>query len=207
MFFVEDEDERWICDPVFASIAPIFIQAGRVPEPTTCAVVIPCFNEGASIAPLVAAARRHSPGCSSWTTVRRTTRRPGLNRRAHRWSRTQKISAKAPALRTGLSQARQQGFEWAFTLDGDGQHAPDDMPAFLECAGQTGASLVVGNRMPNARAIPWLRRQVNRWMSASSPGARAVPCPTRNAVSGSSTWQPGQPCRSRRNILKWNPKH
>ncbi len=33
------------------------------------------------------------------------------------------------------------------------------------CAGQTGASLVIGSRMHNARAIPWLRRQVNRWMS------------------------------------------
>jgi hypothetical protein len=25
MFFVEDEDERWICDPVFASIAPYIL--------------------------------------------------------------------------------------------------------------------------------------------------------------------------------------
>ena len=61
---------------------------------------------------------------------------------------------KGAALRTGLAQAQQQGFEWAFTLDGDGQHYPEDMPAFLECAGQTGALLIVGNRMSNARAIP-----------------------------------------------------
>jgi len=51
------------------------------------------------------------------------------------------------------------------TLDGDGQHVPADLPAFLGCAEQTGALLVVGNRMHNARTIPWLRRQVNRWMS------------------------------------------
>ncbi len=29
--------------------------------PTSCAAVIPCFNEGATIAPLVGAARRHLP--------------------------------------------------------------------------------------------------------------------------------------------------
>ena len=42
---------------------------------------------------------------------------------------------------------------------------PEDLPAFWRCAEQTGALLVVGNRMHDARAIPWLRRQVNRWMS------------------------------------------
>src|ERR1035437_3257198 len=34
-------------------------QAELVPEPTSCAVVIPCFNEAASIAPLVVAVRQH----------------------------------------------------------------------------------------------------------------------------------------------------
>jgi hypothetical protein len=58
-----------------------------------------------------------------------------------------------------------QGFEWAVTLDGDGQHAPEDLPALLWCAKQTGALLVIGNRMDNAHAMPWLRRRVNRWMS------------------------------------------
>jgi len=148
-----------------------------VPEPTTCAVVIPCFNEGASIAPLVAAARRQFPrvlvvddGSTDDTAARAQS--AGAQVVPHA-----KNLGKGAALRTGLSQARQQGFEWAFTLDGDGQHAPDDMPAFLECAGQTGASLVVGNRMPNARAIPWLRRQVNRWMSRQLSRRAGRPLP------------------------------
>jgi glycosyltransferase involved in cell wall biosynthesis len=79
--------------------------------------------------------------------------------------RHQKNSGKGAALRTGLLLAGKQGFEWAFTLDGDGQHTPDDMPAFLSCGEQTGALLVIGDRMGQARAIPWLRRQVNGWMS------------------------------------------
>jgi glycosyltransferase involved in cell wall biosynthesis len=84
---------------------------------------------------------------------------------------------KGKALRTGLSHAQRLGFEWAFTLDGDGQHAPADLPAFVQCANQTGALLVVGNRMHNARAIPWLRRQVNRWMSRQLSRHAGKPLP------------------------------
>jgi glycosyltransferase involved in cell wall biosynthesis len=72
---------------------------------------------------------------------------------------------KGAALRTGLEQARHLGFGWALIMDGDGQHAPSDIPRFLEQAAATGAPLVIGNRMHNPERMPWLRRQVNRWMS------------------------------------------
>jgi glycosyltransferase involved in cell wall biosynthesis len=84
---------------------------------------------------------------------------------------------KGAALKTGLALAAKQGFEWAVTLDGDGQHAPDDIPAFLSCAGQTGALLIIGNRMHNAQAIPWLRRQVNSWMSRQLSRRAGRPLP------------------------------
>ena len=136
-----------------------------MPEPTTCAAVIPCFNEGASIAALVVALRRNLPsvivvddGSIDDTAALATD--AGATVVSHK-----RNLGKGAALRTGLSQVRKQGFEWAVTLDGDGQHVPDDLPAFLRCAEQIGALLVVGNRMHHARAIPWLRRLVNRWMS------------------------------------------
>lgn len=72
---------------------------------------------------------------------------------------------KGAALRTGLSAAIEAGAQWAVLLDGDGQHLPQDIPALLACARATGAPLVVGNRMHNQRAIPWLRRHANRGMS------------------------------------------
>jgi glycosyltransferase involved in cell wall biosynthesis len=150
----------------FASISlEILFKLICVPDPMTCAVVIPCFNEGASIADLVAAVRKQfstvlvvDDGSTDDTADRALSAGAQVVRHA-------KNLGKGAALRTGLSQARQQGFAWAFTLDGDGQHTPDDMTAFLQCAERTGALLVIGNRMHNARAIPWLRRQVNRWMS------------------------------------------
>jgi len=134
-------------------------------ELTRCAAVIPCFNEGASVAALVAALRQYLPlvmvvddGSTDDTPV--VAADAGAVVVGH-----ERNLGKGAALRAGLSQALKLGFEWALSLDGDGQHVPADLPAFLDCAEQTGAALVIGNRMHNARAIPWLRRQVNRWMS------------------------------------------
>lgn len=84
---------------------------------------------------------------------------------------------KGAALQTGLAYLLKAGFEWAITLDGDGQHDPADLPAFLDCVEQTGAPLIIGNRMPEASAMPWLRRQVNHWMSRklSEDAGRLLP--------------------------------
>ena len=50
-------------------------------------------------------------------------------------------------------------------LDGDGQHAAADIPKFFARAADTGAALVVGNRMNQVCACRSLRRWANRWMS------------------------------------------
>jgi len=73
---------------------------------------------------------------------------------------------KGAALRTGLAHAQGRGFDWALTLDGDGQHAAADVPAFFSAAERTGAELIVGNRLAAAEQIPFVRRKVNQWMTA-----------------------------------------
>jgi glycosyltransferase involved in cell wall biosynthesis len=131
----------------------------------TSVVVIPCFNEAATIAPLVTTVRQH---LSSVLVVDDGSTDDTLNLAGGAGAvvvRHRRNLGKGAALRTGLSLALKQGFEWAVTLDGDGQHTPEDLPALLRCAEQTGALLVIGNRMNDAWKIPWLRRQVNRWMS------------------------------------------
>lgn len=134
-------------------------------EPTTCAAVIPCFNESASIATLVTAVRRQLPsvlvvddGSTDMTAKLAESAGAVVLRHARNLG-------KGAALRTGLARALAQGFEWVVMLDGDGQHAPEDLPALWRCAEQTAAKLVIGNRMDEAHKMPWLRRSVNRWMS------------------------------------------
>ena len=136
-----------------------------MPEPTNCAAVVPCFNEAASITTLVVALRRQLPFVlvvddGSTDETARLAKVAGAVVIQH-----ERNHGKGTALKTGLAHALRQGCEWAVTLDGDGQHAPEDLPALVRCAEETGALLVIGNRMNEAWRIPWLRRQVNRWMS------------------------------------------
>ena len=72
---------------------------------------------------------------------------------------------KGAALQTGFDHARDKGYDLAITLDADGQHAPSDIPAFLAAYERTHSPVLVGNRMGDLAAMPWLRRVVNRFMS------------------------------------------
>ena len=130
-----------------------------------CAAVIPCFNESQTIGPVVLALRQHLPlvvvvddGSTDETALQ--AKDAGAFVICHEHN-----EGKGAALQTGLSHVFNLGYEWAVTLDGDGQHSPLDLPPLLRRAEETGASLIIGNRMHQADAMPWLRRHVNRWMS------------------------------------------
>jgi glycosyltransferase involved in cell wall biosynthesis len=131
----------------------------------TCAVVIPCLDEALVIGSLVEQVRQQlttvlvvDDGSTDQTAAVATARGAEVLRHAA-------SLGKGAALRTGLTEIARRGFSYGITMDGDGQHHPEDIPAFLTRAEETGAALVVGNRMHEPQAIPWLRRHVNHWMS------------------------------------------
>lgn len=133
---------------------------------TKCAAVIPCLNERATIGPLVKAlsvqvASIYVVDDGSCDGTAQSAAAAGAHVLRH-----EVTLGKGAALRAAWQRVREAGFGWALTLDGDGQHAAEDVPAFLECAERTGAALVVGNRMGAAQSMPRVRRWVNRWMSA-----------------------------------------
>jgi glycosyltransferase involved in cell wall biosynthesis len=131
-----------------------------------CAVLIPCLNEAGTIGPLVDSVREYLPN----VLVLDDGSTDGTSNLAETAGalvlRHERPCGKGAALRTGMSHLAQHGFAWALLMDGDGQHAPSDIPRFLEAAGSTGASLVIGNRMRTRAQMPWIRWHVNRWMSA-----------------------------------------
>lgn len=142
-----------------------------------CAAVIPCFDESSTVAPLVTALRQSlstvivvDDGSTDETAL--NSRNAGAVIIRHKSN-----LGKGAALQTGLSQALNLGFEWAVMLDGDGQHDPADLSALWHCAERTGAPLVIGNRMHDAQSMPWLRRQVNRWMSKKLSQCAGFPLP------------------------------
>jgi glycosyltransferase involved in cell wall biosynthesis len=141
------------------------LYASTVDWRAQCAAVIPCLNEEAAITSVVLAVRRHLP-----TVVvvddGSTDRTAAVAEQAGALVLRHELNlGKGAALETGLRWAHGRGFGWALTLDGDAQHSADDISSFFSAAEQTSARLVVGNRMPEANRMPWLRRWVNRWMS------------------------------------------
>lgn len=138
---------------------------------SVCAAVIPCLNEEATIAQVVSGVIRHVPtaivvddGSTDQTAL--LGKNAGAQVIAH-----ERNLGKGAALQAGWRRAKELGFRWVITLDGDGQHAPEDIPSFFECAERTAAQLVAGNRMQTPAEMPRLRRAVNRWMSRRLSGA------------------------------------
>lgn len=146
-------------------------------ESIKCAAVIPCFNEAASVGTLVPAVGRYVASVlvvddGSTDATRNLANAAGAAVVTH-----ERNQGKGAALKTGFSWALKQGYEWAVTLDGDGQHAPGELPVFFARAQETGALLVIGNRMHEAKKMSWLRRQVNRLMSWQLSAIAGRPLP------------------------------
>jgi glycosyltransferase involved in cell wall biosynthesis len=127
--------------------------------------VIPCLDEAQAITTLVRSVGRYIPQVMVVDDGSRDhTAKLAAAAGAIVVSHGRNLG-KGAAVKSGLTRALEQGFSWALLLDGDGQHQPGDIPAFIQKAESTRADLVVGNRMSDAGSMPWLRRQVNRWMS------------------------------------------
>jgi glycosyltransferase involved in cell wall biosynthesis len=72
---------------------------------------------------------------------------------------------KGAALKTGLEYAVSTEAAFFLFLDGDGQHDPSEIPAFIDAINRSNADLVVGNRMRNLESMPLIRRWTNKFMS------------------------------------------
>ena len=61
---------------------------------------------------------------------------------------------KGSALRLGFKTASDYGFEYAITIDSDGQHSSNDLPKFIDFIEANPASLIVGARNMEQESIP-----------------------------------------------------
>ena len=65
------------------------------------------------------------------------------------------------ATMTGVEGARAMGAEALITLDADGQHDPEDIPALLKPVRDGSADIVFANRFGQRNRIPFIRRLFN----------------------------------------------
>jgi glycosyltransferase involved in cell wall biosynthesis len=76
-----------------------------------------------------------------------------------------KNMGKGASLVKGYNFALQQGFDAVISMDGDGQHSCDDLPAFIQMSKNSPSALIVGNRMGSSKGMPLLRVVTNFLMS------------------------------------------
>ena len=124
------------------------------------AVVIPCYNTGEACVDVIPARPRgRRTPCSSSTTARPTTRRSTSERHGAPCLRLPRTPARArpsrPASKKSSRAVRVSSadvFDYILTVDGDGQHDPDDIPRFVSLAVRERADFVIGVR--NVRVMP-----------------------------------------------------
>jgi glycosyltransferase involved in cell wall biosynthesis len=58
------------------------------------------------------------------------------------------------ALRQGFKKASELGFDYAISIDSDGQHFADDLPAFIHTLDANPQSLLIGERNMNQASVP-----------------------------------------------------
>lgn len=131
------------------------------------AIVIPAYQAAATIGDVVARARTVLPDAQvivvddgSQDGTGEEGRGKGATVLTHPRNR-----GKGVALRSGIARACTEGAEAIVTLDGDGQHPPDDIPRLLQPIRDRVADLVLGARVRNG-PMPVSRRFTN-WLSAS----------------------------------------
>jgi glycosyltransferase involved in cell wall biosynthesis len=147
----------------------------------TCAL-IPAFNEAPYIADVVARAREHlaevvviDDGSGDGTAdIARAAGATCLQLPGN--------CGKASALRAGIAYAREHNFTHVITLDGDGQHRPEDIPLMLRVAEQTGADLIIGARSFDRGLMPRARYFSN--VIGSRLASALVGCEIRDSQSG-----------------------
>jgi glycosyltransferase involved in cell wall biosynthesis len=107
---------------------------------------------------------------------------------------------KSRSLMDGFRAALESGADAVVTLDGDGQHLPQDLPKLLTESAQYPAAIVIGSRLHDKSNIPGARYRANRfanfwiaWAAGypicdSQSGCRVYPAATLRLVL--EGWRP-----------------
>ncbi|MBD0270310.1 MAG: glycosyltransferase family 2 protein [Acetobacteraceae bacterium] len=140
-------------------------------------VLIPSFNTGAKLAETVRAARAQWPDV--WVVVDGSTDGSGEALRAEaagdpglRVLALPENRGKGAAVLHGLREATAAGFTHALTMDADGQHPADRIPAFMAASRADPAAMVLGLPVfgPEAPAVRVRGRRVSNWWAGLETG-------------------------------------
>jgi len=128
-------------------------------------VLIPSYNEARTIQEIVNALKTRGlpvyvvdDGSSDDTA--RIAERAGAVVVKH-----SKNMGKGASLQEGFKHIVKRQIDAVIIMDGDGQHKVSDIDNFTKKARESGADMVVGNRMSDVSSMPFVRIQTNKFMS------------------------------------------
>jgi glycosyltransferase involved in cell wall biosynthesis len=129
-------------------------------------VIIPALNEEMRIGHIVSEARARGLDCivvddGSVDKTKDEAAREGADVIVHR-----KNHGKGMSLRDGFKRVLEGEYDYVITMDGDGQHHPDELEHFMKASCRSDTDLVLGNRMGDPKGMPLRRRATNWFMSS-----------------------------------------
>lgn len=132
-------------------------------------VVIPAYNEAATVRDVAARARRYCPNVIVVDDASSDGTGSGLTDVDVTLLRNERNRGKAGSLMQGFEYALSRGAVAILTLDADGQHAPEEIPAFIERSLDDPNAFLIGVRRRDQRRISFWRYAANRiadfWIS------------------------------------------
>ena len=153
-----------------------------------CTVVIPTYNNGGTIAQVITDVMCYTDNIivvndgSTDDTAQILSEVPGIQVISY-----EKNRGKGYALKLALQTARNLGYDYAVTIDADGQHFADDIPAFVKRIEQKPDSLLIGARNLTADNMPpkstfankfsnfWYRVETGHMLTDTQSGFRLYP--------------------------------
>lgn len=149
-----------------------------------CCVIIPCYDNVGTVRDVAERALKFCYNVivvDDGSTDGSASALQGISSRVIMHDRNR---GKGQALKTGLRAAASLGFERAITLDSDGQHYPEDIPAFAAALDMHPDSMLVGCRnlrhenMPGGNTFAnrfsnfWFKVQTGKRLSDTQCGFR-----------------------------------
>ncbi len=118
-------------------------------------IVVPTYNNAKTLAPLLENLQKFN----AYVIVVNDGSTDETQNILDHFTRVHSISyspnkGKGIALRRGFRAAVSQGYQYAISIDSDGQHFARDIPAFLDCLEKNPGALIVGARNMDQSSVP-----------------------------------------------------
>lgn len=154
--------------------------------------LIPCYNEADRVAAVVAGVLKYLPAVIVVDDCSTDDTSPVAESAGAEVIRHDANRGKGAALKTGFERAAAGGFEAVLTIDGDGQHDPDEIPAFLRAYSAGDCDVVLGCRLFKRGAMPLIRIFTNSftsWAVSRAAGRKITDSQTGFRLIRVETWR------------------